>query len=325
MGRTIIIGTGLLAAALVRAIEAQGHDAVTVGRRDGVDITRPVDLRPFVGDDGIDAVIEATNTSARSSADSIAFFEASTRNTAAAAQAIGAGMHVVVSIVGCERAPGASHYDGKAAQERAARAAATPQTPVYIVQSTQWFALARQLVDLLARGPVMPVPSMRIRPVALDAVADVVAELVLGRRERADACLCGPEETTLAALVGALVDRPPIRIPVPFPGAARAVRRGALLPTGGTEAVGPTFAEWLSAHPDGRRPDLRPACGETAASMSERAARLGGVSHRTEEHPDALAPAHPMPARRTPPTTPEGTDDRAQAHPGHRRARRGHS
>lgn len=257
MGRTIIIGTGLLAVAVSRAIEAHGRHAVTVGRGDGVDVTRPVDLRPFAGDDVVDAVIEATSTPERTSAGSVAFFEASARHTAAAAQAVGARMHIVVSIVGCERVPGAAHYDGKAAQERVARGAATQQTPAFIVRSTQWFALARQMIDSLAWGPIMPVPVMRIRPVALDAVAEAVADLALGRREPSDACLAGPEEMTFAALVNALADRPPLRIPVPFPGAARAVRTGALLPTGGVEIVGPTFAEWLRAHPDGRRPDLR--------------------------------------------------------------------
>lgn len=256
MGRTIIVGTGVLARAAARAIERYGRQVVLVGRRDGVDVRGPIDLRPFTGGEPVDAVVEATSTDARRPADAVRFFEASARHVAAAAQDVDAGMHVVVSIVGCHRATGYAHYAGKVAQERAARAAATDATPAIIVRSTQWFTFPGQLVDRLARGPVMPVPSMRLRPVALDTVADVVAEIVVGKRERESACVCGPETMTLAQMVARLEGRPAVRIPVPLPGAAREARTGALLPTGGVEVVGPRFEDWLREHPDGRRHDL---------------------------------------------------------------------
>lgn len=256
MGRTIIVGTGLLAHAVARALEQHGNDAVMVGRRDGIDVSRPFDLRPFADGEPVDAVVEATSTRATRASDVVRFFETSARHVAAAAQDVGADMHVVVSIVGCQRMAGFAHYAGKLAQERAARAAATARTPAIVVRSTQWFAFPRQLVDRLAHGPVMPVPRMLIRPVALGAVADTVADVVLGRREREDACVCGPEVMTLAQMIARLAQRPAVRVPVPLPGAAREARTGALLPTGGVEVVGPRFEEWLRAHPDGRRHDL---------------------------------------------------------------------
>lgn len=256
MGRTIIVGMGLLARAVAHSLAQHGHHAVTVGRRDGVDIRGRIDLTPFTDGEPVDAVIEATGTDATRSAEAVRFFEASARHVAAAAQEVGAGMHLLVSIVGCERAAGFAHYAGKAAQERAVRAAATEGTPAIVVRSTQWFAFPRQLVDRLARGPVMLVPRMLVRPVALDAVAEAVAEIVVGKRERESACLCGPEDMTLAQMVAALDGRPAVRIPVQLPGAARAARTGALLPTGGVEVVGPRYADWLRTYPDGRRHDL---------------------------------------------------------------------
>lgn len=256
MGRVIVIGTGRLAQSVVRAVRARGGDAVAVGRRDGVDVTQAVDLRPHAGDGGVAAVVEATGTSASNTREIARFFESSARNVAAAAAAVGAQAHVVVSIVGCERAAGYAYYAGKAAQEAAARAAATSAVPAVVVRSTQWFEFPRQIVDLLTRGPFVAVPQMRLRPVALDAVADVVADIALGTRAPADVDLCGPGEMTLASMVAALQDRPPLRIPVPLPGAARAARSGALLPHDGAEQVGPAFTSWLREHPDGRRPDL---------------------------------------------------------------------
>lgn len=256
MGRVIVIGTGRLAQAVARSVRAQGGDAVAVGRRQGVDVTRGVDLTPFVGEDGVAAVVEASGTTASGGQEIRRFFESSARHVAAGAAAVGAQAHVVVSIVGCERVAGHDYYAGKAAQEAAARAAATPGVRAVVVRTTQWFELARQMVDRLARGPVMVVPQMRVRPVSLDAVADVVGQVVLGTRARADTDLAGPGETTLAAMVRALQDRPALRVPVPLPGAGRAARTGALLPGDDVERVGPTFRAWLREHPDGRRPDL---------------------------------------------------------------------
>ena len=57
MGRTIIVGTGVLAQAAARAIERHGRQAVLVGRRDGVDVRGPIDLRPFTDGEPVDAVL----------------------------------------------------------------------------------------------------------------------------------------------------------------------------------------------------------------------------------------------------------------------------
>ena len=149
MGRVIVIGTGRLAQSVVRAVRARGGDAVAVGRRDGVDVTQAVDLRPHAGDEGVAAVVEATGTSASNTREIARFFESSARNVAAAAAAVGAQAHVVVSSGGCERAAGYAYYAGKAAQEATARAAATSAVPAVVVgDPVVAESVARQYDDL---------------------------------------------------------------------------------------------------------------------------------------------------------------------------------
>lgn len=76
----------------------------------------------------------------------------------------------------CERA---CVLAGKAAQERVARV----ESPgVTIIRSTQWFEFAQQNLDRFTFGPFALIPAMTIKPVALDAVAAVIADTVVGDR-----------------------------------------------------------------------------------------------------------------------------------------------
>lgn len=92
---------------------------------------------------------------------------------AAIANASGAE-HVLLSIVNCEmpEVQGYGYFAGKAAQERTARAVSEY---LEIVRSTQWFEFAGQNLERLRVGPVALVPAMTIKPVALSAVASVLA------------------------------------------------------------------------------------------------------------------------------------------------------
>lgn len=240
------MGRGRLALAVRSALVACGADVTLLSRADGVDVTAPFSLAPW---GPVDAVVEATDVStvrARAARD---FFVASTTHVRRAAQDAGVPLHVLVSIVRCtdpELSSG-GYYAGKAAQERAFRDLPSGVTRGALLRSTLWFEFVRQNLDRMGRGPVALVPRMRVRPCALDAVAAVVAERCVGARTFVEHDVCGPEETTLGEMTRALPDRPPVRVPLPVPGASgRAMRAGGLLPPAGTEVVGPSFTAWLA-------------------------------------------------------------------------------
>lgn len=247
--RVAVVGRGRLGGAVRTALAARGADVVLLGRADGADVTAPFSLAAH---GSFDAVVEATDVFTQDSRTARAFFVASTRHVAKAAEDAGVPLHVLVSIVRCTDPALSSggYYAGKAAQEHAFTAFERRATTGALLRTTLWYEFARQNADRLRIGPLAAVPSMRVRPCALDAVAQVVAERCLGERTFAEHDVCGPDGTTLWRMTRALPRRPAVTVPLPVPGASgRAMRDGTLLPPDGTEVVGPTFDEWLGQAP----------------------------------------------------------------------------
>jgi hypothetical protein len=240
--RVAIIGGGISGKAIKRAIAARDATVELLSRSTGFDVLRD-DLAERLGQ--ADAIVEATGHFTMSKKVATDFFTRSTRAVAAAARTLGA-RHILLSIVNCElpEVQGYGYFAAKTAQERVARKESESLT---VVRSTQWFEFAGQNLDRMKIGPTALVPSMTIKPVALDAVADVIAECAIGDRVGASYEIAGPEVTTLWSVTKQLPDKHVTPIPLRIPGRmGRAFRNGALLPGTGTEVTGPRFAEWLS-------------------------------------------------------------------------------
>lgn len=239
-----VVGGGLSGAAIQRALTDHGATAELFSRSTGFDVLHddaPARLARA------DVIVEATGRFTLSRRSATDFFTRSTRAVAAAARASGA-RHVLLSVVGCDRpqVQGYGYFAGKVAQERVARAESPRLT---VVRSTQWFEFAAQNLVRSAVGPFAFVPAMRIKPVALRAVADVVAECATGERHGDLHEVAGPEVTTLWELTQRLPDkrvRPvPLAIPTRY---GRAFRDGALVPGDDVEVVGPRYDTWLPVH-----------------------------------------------------------------------------
>jgi hypothetical protein len=242
--RVAVVGGGASGSAIHRALTERGASAELFSRTTGFDVLRD-DATARLGD--AEVIVEATGRFTISRRAATEFFTRSTRAVAGAARVSGA-RHILLSIVGGDLAQvqGYGYLAGKAAQERVARQESPNLT---IVRSTQWFEFAAQNLDRMKLGPFALVPAMTIQPVALDAVADVIADAATGTRVGALHEVAGPEVTTLwdmtAQLSGKRVTPIPLRIPSRY---GRAFRDGTLLPPPGVEVVGPRYAEWLNTH-----------------------------------------------------------------------------
>jgi dTDP-4-dehydrorhamnose reductase len=239
--RVAVVGGGRSGEAIGRALAERGATVEALSRSTGFDVLAD-DLAARVGGE-VGAIVEATGRFTTSRKVATDFFTRSTRNVAAAANAAGA-RHVLLSILNCDlpEVRGYGYFAGKTAQERTAREVSENLT---IVRSTQWFEFAGQNLDRMRLGPIALVPGMAIRPVALDAVAAVVAECALGLRPGPTVEVGGPETTTLWKLTAATPHPRTLPVPFPIPGrTGRAFRTGALLPAPGVETVGPRFSEW---------------------------------------------------------------------------------
>ena len=242
--KVAIVGGGLSGQAIERAMAKHGATPKLFSRSSGFDVLRDNAVERL---GRADVIVEATGRFTTSKKVATDFFTRSTRAIAAAARASGA-RHILLSIVNCElpEVQGYGYFAGKTAQERVAREESENLT---VVRSTQWFEFAGQTLDRMSFGPLALVPGMTIQPVALDAVANVIAECALGKRVGALHEVAGPEVMTLGEMTKRLPRKRVLPVAMPIPGSmGRAFRNGALVPGSSVEVVGPRFSDWLSAN-----------------------------------------------------------------------------
>ena len=238
-------GTGTVGRHVVDVLREQGHAPVVLSRSTGVDLVGGVGLAAVL--DGVDAVVDVTSVQARTAASSVAFFESVTLNLQRAEAQLGVRHHVLLSIVGSDKAPYA-YYAGKARQEQLVEGGAVPST---ILRATQFHEFAAQIRSQLRVGPISIVPAMRSQPIAARTVAERLVELAVAAPQGRVPDVAGPAEHRMADLVRRLAEAkgwagPVLELPIPGHW-GRALRDGTILPGPTAELRGPGFADWLAS------------------------------------------------------------------------------
>jgi uncharacterized protein YbjT (DUF2867 family) len=233
-------GTGVVGRHVVDVARARGHDVVVLSRSEGVDLTTGAGLSERLVD--VDAVIDTTNQVSQKRADSEAFFGGVTRTLLNAEAAAGVRHHVVLSIVGIDDVD-SGYYAGKRLQERIV---AEGPVPWSVLRATQFHEFAEQALGFVRVGPFSLVPRMLSQPVAAREVGQALVDLAesdpVGRAPE----LAGPERLQMVDLARKVAHGRRV-VPVRVPGAAgRAMRTGALVPTGDGPRGRVTFDAWLA-------------------------------------------------------------------------------
>ncbi|HEU5269829.1 MAG TPA: NAD(P)H-binding protein [Jatrophihabitans sp.] len=245
-------GTGTAGRVVVEQAVARGHQAVALSRS----AATPADLISGAGLAealaGAEAVIDCSNLASQSRNKAERFFVTAAKNLVHAAADAGARHYVLLSIVGIDNVP-MGYYHAKVAQEAALIATATEAQLGYtIARTTQFHDFAGQLLSRLRKGPLAPIPHLRIQPVELAEVARRLLDCAEGEPAGRVPDLGGPREEDLLNLVRQWLAHTGERVRVitaPLPGrVGRAVQAGGLLVTDG-EIRGRTFAEWLADQP----------------------------------------------------------------------------
>lgn len=185
-------GTGLTGRLTTKALQLAGHEALVLARSQGIDLTTGTGLREAL--DGIDAVIDVTNTQRVDPAAALEFFDAATRNLLAAEQEAGVQHHVVLSILSVDRVQGNAHYAAKRHQEQLVEAGEVPST---ILRAAQFFEFAEMVVSWTRQGDTAIIPPLLLQPVAAADVGEALAQLAAGSPQGRAADLAGPEPQDL--------------------------------------------------------------------------------------------------------------------------------
>ncbi|MEV2275641.1 NAD(P)H-binding protein [Nocardiopsis sp. NPDC049922] len=179
--------TGNIGSLTVTALKRDGHEVVGLSRSLGADLITGDGLDQALA--GVDALVDATNTTLTDRSEAVDYLGSITRNLLAAEERAGVRHHVLLSIVGIHRVEGNPHYAAKREQERLVAEGPVPWT---IVPATQFHDFAAMVADWTEQDGVAPIAPLLVRPVAPADVADVLAEAAAGEPLGRHPDLAGP-------------------------------------------------------------------------------------------------------------------------------------
>jgi len=237
-------GTGVVGQYVVRALNEAGHEPVVLARARNVDIISGAGLDEALV--GVEAVVDASNIATSNRKKATAFFETGTTNLIQAGKRAGVSHHVVLSIVGIDRAP-LGYYQAKLRHEAVALGSGIGCS---VLRATQFHEFAGQVLQRVP-GPIAFIPPVQTQPIAAREVGEALAALAVGAPVGMAGDLAGPEVHHLPDLCRQTLraqgrKRPVVRFPLPGK-AGKAMASGALLPVGDGPRGTETFAEWLGA------------------------------------------------------------------------------
>lgn len=182
-------GQGQVGVPLGTRLRAEGHDVVVGSRRQRVDV-----------------VVDVLNTTDLDTEAATAFFRGSTERLFAAETGSGVRHHVLLSIVGADRALANGYHAGEVAQEVALR---DGDVPFSIVRATQFYEFVPTIADWLTVEGVVHAARTLLQPLALADVVDLLARTALGGPTGSTTDLAGPRAFPLDDLLrSALADDP---------------------------------------------------------------------------------------------------------------------
>jgi len=244
--RIAVVGaTGRIGAATVESLAKDGHVTVPISRAAGVDAYTGQGLGEALV--GVDAVIDASNTSVQGEDKIVDFFGTATGHLLAAEAAAGVRHHVLLSIVGLERGQVVPHYAGKREQERLVSAGPVPWS---IVRATQFHDFAAMVVGWVEQDGLAPIAPLLVQPIAIPDVGAVLAEVAVGAPLRDRLNIAGPQTQDLVDMARrtlAVRGRDVTLVPT-WQGTFGLDMAGEVLLPGKDARLTPTsFEDWLAA------------------------------------------------------------------------------
>jgi uncharacterized protein YbjT (DUF2867 family) len=242
----VIGGTGLIGSKLVNKLREHGHDAVAASPSSGVNTLTGEGVADVLKD--ASAVVDVTNSPSWEDAAVLNFFETSTRNLLAYAQAAGVKHHVALSVVGTERLLESGFFRAKIAQENLIKVSPVPYS---IVRATQFFEFAKNIADFSSDGNKVRLPPVLFQPMSADDVASALLRVAPVSAVNTTLEVGGPEQFRLDEFIRrALVAHNDTRAVITDPTAhyfGIKVNERTLIPNDDARLGETRFEEWLAS------------------------------------------------------------------------------
>ncbi|WP_431323607.1 SDR family oxidoreductase [Rhizobium sp. YTU87027] len=192
----IIGGTGLIGSKTAARLRGKGHKVLAVSPNTGVNTVTGEGVAEALA--GAEVVIDLANAPSWEDKAVLEFFETAGRNLLAADAKAGVKHHIALSIVGTERLSDNGYFKAKLAQERLIKESSIPYT---IVLSTQFMEFLKGIADEATVGTVARLSPAAFQPIASDDVADVVADVALGKPLNGTIEIAGPERGPMNEII----------------------------------------------------------------------------------------------------------------------------
>ncbi|WP_433791561.1 SDR family oxidoreductase [Actinoplanes sp. CA-252034] len=199
-------GTGQTGRLLVEALRSRGHEAVPASPSTGVNAFTGDGLEQVLT--GTDVVIDVTNAPTADEAEATEFFRVSSENLTNAGAKAGVRHHVVLSIIGLERASDLAYYRAKLAQEVAVRSGGVPYT---IVRAAQFFEFLDTILQANTRDDEVALAPVRVQPIALSDLVERLAVIAESDPVGGTVEVAGPEALALDE-IGRRLAAPGLRV-----------------------------------------------------------------------------------------------------------------
>lgn len=244
----VIGGTGLIGSKTVERLRKKGHDVVAASPNSGVDTMTGKGVSEALT--GTDVVIDLANSPSFEDNAVMDFFKTSGRHLLTAGGLAGVKHHIVLSVVGTERLQGSGYMRAKMAQEDLIRQSGIPYT---IVHSTQFFEFMAGIAQSGTVGQTVHLSPAYVQPISGDDVADVMAEVALGRPLNGIMEIAGPEKIRLSEIVASFLKMTgdPRQVVADTHAKYFGVELddGSLVPSAGAHIATTRYDDWLPLNP----------------------------------------------------------------------------
>jgi uncharacterized protein YbjT (DUF2867 family) len=192
----IIGGTGLIGSKVREKLRLQGHQVIAASPSTGVNAITGEGLAEAL--ENAEVVVDLSNSASPEEDTAITFFRTAGRNLAIAEKAAGVKHHLLLSIVGIDRAQYIGYLRAKKEQEDIIKQAGIPYT---IIRATQFHEHITTLIAVQSDEEHVHISTVDYQPIAAEDVAALVTRLALENPKNSTVEIAGPERASMNEFV----------------------------------------------------------------------------------------------------------------------------
>ncbi|WP_256007224.1 SDR family oxidoreductase [Pedobacter deserti] len=192
----VVGGTGLIGKDVSKKLTEAGHEVIIGSPSNGIDVVSGEGLAEAL--EGTDVVIDLSNSASPDDQTALNFFRAAGENLAASEKKAGVKHHLVLSIVGTDRATYIGYLQAKKEQEDNVKNSGIPYT---IIRSTQFHEHMATLIAVQGNETEVNISTVDYQPIAAADVVNFVVQLSLEEPKNGTVEIAGPERALMTEFV----------------------------------------------------------------------------------------------------------------------------